>query len=64
MENQNPELDKNYDFLFYLIGLLTGAFVGLVINVGAIYILVGAVLGLLSGGLFLKAAVKGREDQY
>jgi len=64
MENQDPELEKTFDWLYYAIGLFTGAFIGLVLNVGAIYILVGALLGILSGGLFLKAAVKGREEQY
>lgn len=63
MENESPELEKNFDWLYYVIGLVTGAFIGLVLSVGAIYILVGAFLGLLSGGGFKYAVAKSRENE-
>ncbi|MEO7213189.1 hypothetical protein [Mucilaginibacter sp.] len=56
------EEEKNFDYLFYLVALLTGAFVGAIVNRGFIWIPVGAILGLLSAGLFIKVLVRGREE--
>ena len=60
MEHQEEE--KNYDFVYYLLGLVTGVFTGAILDVGMIWALVGGVLGLLSAGLFLNVLVKGREE--
>jgi len=62
MKHQHEqEEEKNYDFLYYVFGLITGIFTGAILNVGLEWALVGGVLGLLSGGLFLQVLVKGRE---
>lgn len=63
MAHHHQEEEKNYDFLYYLIGLATGVFTGAILDVGMIWALVGGVLGLLSAGLFLKVLVKGRNEQ-
>jgi hypothetical protein len=61
---QKEELDeaKNFDFLYYMIGLVTGIFTGAILDVGMIFALLGGVLGLLSTALYLKVFVKGREE--
>ncbi len=52
---------KNYDYVFYLVALLTGMFVGAIIERGFIWIPVGGVFGLLTAAVFIKFLVKGRE---
>jgi hypothetical protein len=59
---KHQEEEKNYDFVYYLLGLVTGVFTGAILDVGMIWALVGGVLGLLSAGLFLNVLVKGREE--
>jgi hypothetical protein len=54
--------EKSDEYVFYVVALLTGLFVGAVINRGLIYIPVGGVLGLLSAALFIKTLVRGREN--
>jgi hypothetical protein len=62
MTQHEQQEEKSYDYLYYLLGLFTGLFTGFILNVGMMWVLVGGVLGLLSGGLFLKVLVKGREE--
>ena len=61
---QKEELEeaKNFDLLYYMIGIVTGVFTGAILDVGMIFALVGGVLGLLSTALYLKVFVKGREE--
>jgi uncharacterized membrane protein len=61
-QEQENEEAKNFDFLYYIIGLATGVFTGAILDVGMIWALVGGVLGLLSTALFLKIFVKGRQE--
>ena len=61
-QQQENEEAKNFDFLYYIIGLATGVFTGAILDVGMIWALVGGVLGLLSTALFLKIFVKGRQE--
>jgi len=62
MKHQHEqEEERSYDYLYYVVGLITGLFTGAVLNVGMEWALVGGVLGLLSAGLFLQILVKGRE---
>jgi hypothetical protein len=63
MANHQEEEEKNYDFLYYLVALVSGLFVGAIIDKGFTWIFVGGVLGLLSAALFLKVLVKGREQR-
>jgi hypothetical protein len=62
MKHQQEE-EKSYDFVYYLLGLVTGIFTGAILDVGMIWALVGGVLGLLSAGLFLNVLVKGRGEE-
>jgi hypothetical protein len=59
---KHQEEEKSYDFVYYLLGLVTGVFTGAILDVGMIWALVGGILGLLSAGLFLNVLVKGREE--
>ena len=61
-QQEETEEAKNFDFLYYIIGLATGVFTGAILDVGMIWALVGGVLGLLSTALFLKIFVKGRQE--
>ncbi len=56
------EEEKNYDALYYLVALVSGLFVGAIIDKGFIWIPIGGVLGLLTAAFFLKVLVKGREE--
>ncbi len=61
MKHHNTQ-EKSYDYLYYLVALFTGLFVGTIIEQGFAYIIVGAVLGLLSAAFYLNVLVKGRGD--
>jgi hypothetical protein len=62
MKHQHTE-EKNYDYLYYVIGLFFGLLTGAVLDKGFMIILIGGVIGLLTAGFFLKVLVKGREDK-
>jgi hypothetical protein len=56
------EEEKNYDYIYYLIGLISGLFVGVVIDAGFIWIPILGVFGLLFTAFFIKLFVQGRES--
>lgn len=62
--HQHPQHqeDKNYDYIYYLVALVCGLFVGAVIDRGLIWIPAGGVFGLLTAAVFLKFLVRGREE--
>ena len=62
MAHHHEEEEKNYDYLYYVVGLLTGLFIGFILDKGFTWIFVGGVLGLLTAALFLQVLVKGREQ--
>ena len=55
--------EVNFNALYYLVGLLSGMFVGAIIDKGYTWIFVGGVLGLLTAALFLSVFVRGREQR-
>lgn len=61
MKNHHEE-EKNYDYLYYVIGLLAGLFTGAIIEVGFVWVIFGGVVGLLTAAFFLNVLVKGREQ--
>jgi hypothetical protein len=66
MEHHNDVKEKeeiNFNALYYLVGLLSGLFVGAIIDKGFTWIFVGGVLGLLTAALFLSVFVRGREQR-
>lgn len=56
------EEEKSYDYLYYLIGLLSGLFTGVVIDYTIILIPILGVVGLLFAGFFLNVFVRGRGE--
>ncbi|MDN5286964.1 MAG: hypothetical protein JWR38_3238 [Mucilaginibacter sp.] len=59
----HEEEEKSLDFVFYLVGLVSGLFVGAIIDRGFTWIPVGGVLGLLTAGFFVTVLVKGRGEK-
>lgn len=51
---------QKYNWLYYVIGLVCGALTGLVVNC---HVITGAVLGVLTGGLFQFMINKSRNEQ-
>jgi hypothetical protein len=62
MARHQKEEENNYDFVYYLVGLVCGLFVGAIIDKGFTWVFVGGVLGLLTAALFLSVFVRGREQ--
>ena len=62
MENQETEEVKSFDNLYYIIGLLAGMITGYIVKGTFLWILIGAVLGLLST-LFYVNKVAPRDSQ-
>ena len=62
MAHHHHEEQKNFDYVFYLVALISGMFVGLIIERGFIWVPVGGLFGLLTAALFIKFLVKGREE--
>ncbi|OOQ60479.1 hypothetical protein [Mucilaginibacter pedocola] len=56
------EEEKNFDYIFYLVALISGVFVGAIVDRGFIWIPVGGVFGLLTAAVFIKFLVRGREE--
>jgi len=59
--HHQKEEEKNYDFIYYLVGLISGLFTGAVCGVSMIWVLVGGLLGLLTAAFYVKVLTKGRE---
>ena len=53
--------DNNFNWVYYLSGLVFGVLTAIVISDFYVYAFVGGILGLLSAGLFLNALDKGRK---
>ncbi|MGY3054528.1 hypothetical protein ACVWYG_002735 [Pedobacter sp. UYEF25] len=53
--------DNNFNWVYYLSGLIFGTLTAIVIEGNYLFAIVGGILGLLSAGLFLNALDKGRK---
>ncbi|TDG37316.1 hypothetical protein EZJ43_04145 [Pedobacter changchengzhani] len=60
--NTQENINNNFNWLYYLLGLISGVVTAIVITGSYIFALLGAVLGLLTAGLFLNALVKGKKS--
>ena len=54
--------EKNYEYLYYVIGLFFGLVTGAVLEKGLIWIPAGGVIGLFFAAFFVHFLVKGREE--
>jgi hypothetical protein len=58
----STEDNKNsFEWVWYVIGLLTGILAVLAVTTSFGYVLLGGIIGLILAGLFLNNIVKGRE---
>jgi hypothetical protein len=62
MKHHPKEEKDNLDYIYYLVGLLSGAFTGAIINVSCVWILVGAILGFLTAAFFVNVLAKSSEE--
>jgi hypothetical protein len=61
MKHHHKE-EENFDYVYYLVGLVCGLFVGAIIDKGFTWIPVGGVLGLLTAAFFLNVLAKSHGD--
>ncbi|WP_413670220.1 hypothetical protein ACEN9X_09940 [Mucilaginibacter sp. Mucisp86] len=59
----HKEEKENFDYIYYLVGLVTGLFIGGIIEKGFTWIFVGGVLGLLTAAAFIAVLVRGRNEE-
>jgi len=62
MTHHHHKAEENYDNIYYIVGLLSGLFSGVVINDGVILTLILGIFGLLFSAFFLKLLVRGSEN--
>jgi hypothetical protein len=63
MTHHHKEEEKsNVTSLYALVGLLSGAFVGLILESSFVWIPILAIFGFLFAGFFYNIIVKGRAD--
>jgi hypothetical protein len=55
------EKEENYDYVYYLVGIVSGLFTGGILDVGLFWTLVGGLLGLLTATFYVNVLTKGRE---
>jgi hypothetical protein len=59
----HPKAEKeNLNYIYYLVGILSGLFTGAIINVSFVWILVGGVLGFLTAAFFVNVLAKSSEE--
>ncbi len=62
MAHHHEEEEKgSLDYIYYLVGLFSGLFIGFVLDLSFIWIPIMGVFGLMFAGFFLAIFVKGRE---
>ena len=62
MAQHHHEEETNLDYIFYVVAVLSGMFVGAIIERGFIWVPIGGVFGLLTAAIFIKFLVRGREN--
>lgn len=63
MTHTEEKEEINFNALYYLVGLLTGLFIGVVIDISITWTLSLGVVGLLFAAFFLQVFVRGREKR-
>jgi len=58
-QHHHQEEEKSDDYVYYLTGLGSGLFVGLILGSGFIWIPILGAFGLLFAGFFIKVFVNG-----
>lgn len=55
------ENNNSFDWVYYVLGLISGVAVSLSITPNFFWAVFGAILGFIFGAIFLNGIVKGRE---
>ena len=63
MKNHEEDDRSQYDYIYYIVGLLSGMFVGFILDKEFIWIPVLGIFGLLFAGFFLNVFVRGRGEK-
>jgi hypothetical protein len=63
MKDHNEEEVKSYDYIYYLVGIISGLFTGIVIDKSLLLTLILGLFGLLFAAFFLTVFVKGRGEK-
>jgi len=58
---ENSENKNSFDWVWYVIGLLTGMLAVIAVTTSFGYILLGGIVGFIMAAIFLNSIVKGRE---
>lgn len=61
MGHQHKEEQKNYDYLYYVIGLVFGLITGGLLEKGFIWVPIGGALGLLTAAFFANVMARSSE---
>ncbi len=61
MAHHHEEKKESFDYVYYLVGLFTGLFIGATLESSLIWIPIMGVFGLMFAGFFLTVFVKGRK---
>ncbi|TSJ40357.1 hypothetical protein FO440_11395 [Mucilaginibacter corticis] len=62
MKHHQKAEKEDLNYVYYLVGILSGLFTGAIINVSCIWILVGGLFGLLTAAFFVHVLAKSSED--
>jgi len=60
MKHEEKQEEISYDYIYYLVGLFSGLFIGFILDSGFIWIPILGVVGLLFAAFFLVVFVRGR----
>jgi hypothetical protein len=61
MTQHHETEEENYDFIYYLVGLLSGLFTGVILESSFIWIPILGIFGLLFTAFFLQLLVKNSD---
>jgi hypothetical protein len=60
--SKHPQSDKDLNYIYYLVAILSGIFVGAIIGVGFKWVIVGAILGFLTAAFFVNVLARSSEE--
>jgi len=62
MKHHHKAEKENLNYIYYLVGILSGLFTGAIIEVSCVWILVGGILGFLTAAFFVNVLAKSSEE--
>jgi hypothetical protein len=62
MKHHHKAEKENLNYIYYLVGILSGLFTGAIIEVNCVWIIVGGILGFLTAAFFVNVLAKSSEE--